>query len=213
MFKHIYNIIKIFLYFLIEILGMLISPFVVGIALLLNRIEPKNDCLNSTSNPSTKFKDKWIDVIWGNDDDGLDGDIYYLKDHVNHKRNFYTRFNWLVLRNPVHNLGSLLGFKGKPKKLLGFRIGFKKSKCLSTCFIDNYTNCLDSKKDSTGFEYIEVIDVNNKSYPMYRLRFKYPFINYGIKANIGWKNWNVNETGKYYQYTFTVVVNPFKEFN
>ena len=185
---------------------------------MLNRIEKKTDCLNATSNPSTKFKDKWIDAVWGNDDDGLDGDIYYLTMHVDHKRNFFTRFNWLVFRNPVHNLGLKLGFNGYVTSIKQFLIPLNNSKIpkvnltldnLTNVHKCNYTNRLKNTKDAQGFEYVLV----NESYPLYRLRLKYPFINYGIKANIGWKNWNVDQgCGKHYRYTFTFLINPFAKF-
>jgi len=210
--KHIKNTFIILSLFIIQLLAMIISPIIVGIALMLNRIETKNNCINSTSNPSTKFKDRWIDSIWGNDDDGLDGDIYYLKDHVKFKRNFFTRFNWLVFRNPVHNLGLKLGFNGVAIKHIGFRKTFNNSICETKVFNNDFKNCLDSKKDKQGFEYTEVYDKHNKMYPMYRLRWKYPFVNYGLKCNIGWKNWNVHKVNSYYRYTFTLLINPFKKF-
>jgi len=211
--KHIKNIIRILVTFFVQLVAILFSPFIVGTALLLNRIEdyePKNE----TSRPNHKFKDKWIDAIYGNKDDGIDGDIYYLQSHVDGKRNFWTRFRWTVLRNPVHNLGLKLGFDRIPVKHIGFRKAFKNSKCSTKEFNNDYENCLDSKVNKTGFEYTEVYDENNKMYPMYRLRWKYPFTNHGLKCNIGWKNWNVGPDviGKPISYTFTFLINPFKKF-
>ena len=195
--------------FLIQIILMLLGFIVVPIALLLNRIEKKEDCTNETSNPNHKFKDKWIDKIWGNNDDGIDGDIYYLKNHVNHKRNFFTRFNWVLFRNPVHNFSLLIGYNGKCKNLKGFtKLSYKKEyykwNCSSAC---NYENLLDTKKEKQGYEYIEV----NK-YPMFRLRLKYPFLNKGIKINYGWKNWNCDKYNENQHYTMTVLINLFKNF-
>lgn len=217
--KHLINLVKIINVFLITLIFMVISPIVVSIALLLNRIEEKNDCINSTSNPNHKFKDKWIDTIWGNDNDGIDGDIYYLQYHVNNKRNFWTRFNWTVLRNPVHNLSLKLGFNGKLEYVRILRLPFRNAKFSRLNVVLNkdqmktnsciYKNELDSKKEKQGFEYIEV----NKKYPMYRIRWKYPFLNRGLKVNLGWKNWNIDQGCDVdYHYTFTFTINPFKKF-
>jgi len=209
--KHLKNILRILGVFIIQVFFIIIGPIVVGLALLFNRIEPF-DPISKASRPNHRFKDKWINAIWGNDDDGIDGDIYYLLVHVNGKRNFWTRFNWTVLRNPVHNLGLKLGFNGIAVRHIGFRKGFKKSECVTKIYNNDYNNCLDSKPNRTGFEYTEVYKKNGKMYPMYRLRWKYPFIKYGIKCNIGWKNFNVSELPKHYKYTFTILVNPFKTF-
>ena len=216
--KHILNISKILLYFFIEILAISVSPIIVGIALLLNRIEDKTDCLNSTSNDSTKFKDKWIDAIWGNDDDGLDGDIYYLTRQVDYKRNFFTRFNWVVFKNPVHNLGLKIGFNGFIVSIKQFMIPLNNSNIpkvnltlnnLIKAHKCNYLNRLKNIKDSQGFEYIVV----NNDYPSYRLILKYPLINYGIRINIGWKNWTIGQKCNVrYNYTLSFLINPFTKF-
>ena len=190
--------------FIIQLILMILGFIVVPIALLLNRIETKNDCTNSTSNPNHKFKDKWIDKIWGNDDDGIDGDIYYLNDHIHHKITTLTRLNWVLLRNPVHNFSLKIGFKGKCKSLRG-RTCFNNFKylwdCKGTC---NYKNILKPN----GYEYLVV----NEKYPMIRVRYKYPFSSFGLKINYGWKNWNCDKYNEEQHYTMTVLINPFKKF-
>lgn len=195
------NILKLIfivpLLFVVQLVLMLLGFVVVPLALLFRSVETKNDCTNTTSNPNHKFADDWVDGIWGNDDDGIDGDIYYLKNHTHGKINFMTRFNWVLLRNPVHNFSlNGIGFKGYCKSLKEYMKNFGNEtieiNCKRFC---NYKNALSER----GYEYL----VANDKYPMIRVRFKYPFINYG------WKNWNCDKYKEYHRYTMTVLINPF----
>lgn len=45
---------------------------------------------------------------WGNAEDGIDGDPHY-QEQTKAWPQWLRRFNWLVIRNPAHNVGKWLG--------------------------------------------------------------------------------------------------------
>ena len=100
--KHIYNIALILCLFvfqlLVTVIGMVLVPF------FLHRTEPF-ECEHGFK--TYRFKDKWFDAIFGNSEDGVDGDIYYREKYQTF--NLWTRYNWVALRNPIHNLALKMG--------------------------------------------------------------------------------------------------------
>lgn len=171
---------------LMIVLGVVLLPFFV-------RSVESFDCSNETSRPNVRFKNSWVDSIWGNSEDGLDGDVYYKTKYSN-KLNWWTRYNWVALRNPIHNLALrqgvnevIVNYLWKGNRYTEDRIGRE------------------------GWVYSEAVGASGKVYPMFRW-CKLFVGEYGIECNIGYKNFCVQEVGKLYTYSFTVSINPFKKF-
>jgi len=164
---------------------------IIFLPLFLTRVK-SFDCLAIDSRPSVKFKDKWIDYIFGNEDDGLDGDTpYKSRKGINW---WVNRYNWVALRNPIHNLANKMGVNEVivDYKWLGNR----------------------NTEDRIGHEgwcYSEATGESGKVYQMFRW-CKLFYKNYGIEMNIGYKNFCVQYLNIPYKYSFTVSINPFKKF-
>ena len=168
------------------VVGWLVIPF------FLWRVE-EFDCEHEASRPNTRFKDKWFDSVFGNVEDGNEGDGPY-KAKYGGKLNLWTRYNWCAFRNPIHNLALKMGVD---EEITDYRwTGFR------------YT---EDRIGREGFVYSEAIGKSGKVYPMIRW-CKLWAGKYGIECNIGYKNFNVEEYPKHYKYSFTVSVNPFKKF-
>jgi len=92
--------VRVVIYWLLQpvmtVLGCIILPF------FMTRVKPF-ECINVDSRPNTRFKDKWIDAIFGNINDGNEGDAPY-KAKYKGVLTWWTRFNWCAFRNPVNNL-------------------------------------------------------------------------------------------------------------
>ena len=168
---------------LMTVVGWVIIPF------YLKRVE-EFECEHGYR--TFKFKDKWFDAIFGNREDGIDGDIYYREKYQTF--NLWTRYNWVAIRNPIHNLALKMGvyevitsYTWKGNRYTEDRIGHE------------------------GFVYSEAVGASGKVYPMYRW-CKLLYKTYGIEMNLGYKNFNITEFPKAYHYSFTVSFNPFKGF-
>ena len=170
---------------LMTLVGMVLIPF------FLKRVEPF-ECEHKESRPNNKFKDNWLDTLFGNSEDGVDGDKPYKMKYE--RLNLWTRYNWVAFRNPIHNLALKMGvnevitsYSWKGNRYTEDRIGHE------------------------GWCYSEAIGESGKIYPMFRW-CKLWFGKYGVEMNIGYKNFNVKDVGIKYTYSFTVSVNPFKKF-
>lgn len=187
--KHAWNITVILVMALFQLImtvigWVLVVPF-------LKRVEPF-ECEHEASRPNVRFKDKWIDSIFGNSEDGLGGDIYYKAKYK--ELNLWTRYNWVAHRNPIHNLALKMGVN---EVIMDYN------------YIGNrYT---EDRIGYEGFLYSEAKGISGRVYPMYRW-CKLFYKNYGIEANLGYKNFNIKELGVKYKYSFTVSINPFKKF-
>ena len=181
----IYTMMLGFLQLVLIIVGIIFLP------LVLTRVEAF-DCLAIDSRPSVKFKDSWIDKIFGNTDDGLDGDTpYKSRKGINW---WFDRYNWVALRNPIHNLALSMGVN---------------EKIVSYVWLGNkYT---EDRIGKEGFVYSEATGESGKVYPMYRW-CKLFYKDYGIEMNIGYKNFCIQDLNIPYQYSFTISINPFKKF-
>lgn len=188
--KYIIFILKSFCMFIFQLFFSLMGIFI--IPFFLKRVE-SFVCDHEDSFPSFRFKDKWIEKIFGNSEDGVDGDKPY-KTKYNNNLNLWTRYNWVAFRNPIHNLALSMGVN---------------ETIISYSWVGNrYT---EDKIGHEGFVYSEAIGASEKIYPMYRW-CKILFKNYGIEANFGYKNFNIIDFPKFYKYSFTVSINPFKKF-
>ena len=195
---HIVNIFRIvtlsIIMWIFQILGFVILP----IAVLFRKSFIAD---NDTSNPAEKFSCKLIDLVYSNEEDGF-ADIYYRRDFP--KDTYWSRLNWCMLRNPVHNLGKALGVRNK--------------KVIAVINYGNQNVTDDPFDKNTGMWYREVITEDRKMYPMYYYTFLWrqiiPFYNgnRGLRLLAGWKNFNVKELDVVYDYSMTLVVTPFKMF-
>jgi len=188
--KHIKQIAKILAIFSFQFVMMILGLVVVAIALF--RTEPFK-CNNPQIKDARRFKNKWIDAIWGNEDDGIDGDTYYSAKYS--KLTYWTSYNWSALRNPVNNLGMRLGVNDN---IVEYKVYGKKH--------------VSDKIGQEGFQYTEAITDSGKVYPLYYYT-KRLFGNYGIKFDAGYKNFNITKVPKHYKYGFVLNFNPFKHFS
>ena len=144
---------------------------VIGWFLLLyftHKVEPF-ECVSVDSRPTTKFKNPWIDFIFGNINDGLEGDAPYRAKYKG-KLTWWTRYNWCALRNPINNLKLHMGVDEVvvDYKWEGFR----------------YT---EDRIGKEGFVYSEATGLSGEVYPMYRWckLFKTSEVIYNILTFIG----------------------------
>ena len=186
--KYLLFVVKTLILFIFQLImtlmGMVVIPF------FLKRTEPF-ECEHEDSRPSIRFKDKLFDAVFGNSEDGLEGDIYYKAKTT---PSLWTTYNWCAIRNPIHNLALRMGVNAVITKY--------------TWIGNRYT------EDSIGHEgyvYSEATDINGNVYQMFRL-CKLWYKGYGVELNIGYKNFNIQEVDRYYKYSFTVSFNPFKKF-
>ena len=168
---------------LMTMVGMVLLPF------FLKRVEPF-ECEHGFK--TYRFKDKWFDAVFGNSEDGVDGDIYYREKYQTF--NLWTRYNWVAIRNPIHNLA--------------LKMGVNEVIASYTWIGNRYT---EDRIGHEGFVYSEAIGESGKVYPMYRY-CKLLYKDYGIEFNMGYKNFNIKEVGIHYKYSFTVSFNPLKKF-
>jgi hypothetical protein len=171
---------------LITLVGMVLIPF------FLKRTEAF-ECEHEESIPSIRFKDRWFDAIFGNCEDGLDGDAPY-KAKYNGILNLWTRYNWVAFRNPIHNLALKMGVNE-----------------VITSYSWKGNRYTEDRVGHEGWCYSEATGESGTVYQMFRW-CKLWFGSYGIEMNIGYKNFNITEVGKKYTYSFTVSINPFKKF-
>ena len=174
---------KILLELITTLIGMIIIPF-----FLFKTEEFKPVHVNARILPNgeknRRFKDKWFDSIWGNEDDGIYGDINYWNKHF-HKPSFLSAYVWTAIRNPIHNLSKRLG-------------------------VDDYIIAYEEHKLGS-LVYSEVYNASGKVYPL--LRFKKTWNNgKWTDIYIGYKNFNVNEVPKHYTYQFGLKFNVLRGF-
>ena len=84
----------------VVIICVILGYFVIPIALLFTPIGSKT------------FSNKFIDSIWGNEIDSINGDAQYNKERSGVLAKNFPRFSWCAVRNPVNNLIHALGPKG-----------------------------------------------------------------------------------------------------
>ena len=187
--KYAIFVVKTLILFIFQLLmtlvGMVFIPF------FLKRTEAF-ECEHEESRPSIRFKDKWFDAIFGNREDGIDGDIYYIEKYQTF--NLWTRYNWVAIRNPIHNLALKMGVDE-----------------VITSYTWKGNRYTEDSIGHEGYVYSEAIGLSGKVYPMIRW-CRLWCCGYGIELNIGYKNFNVQELNQHYKYSFTVSVNPFKKF-
>jgi len=206
---------------LMTVVGMLILP------LFLKRVE-EFECTNETSRPALRFKDKWIDAVFGNIEDGVDGDIYYRRKYE--KLDMKTRYNWVAIRNTIHNLALSMGVNE-----------------VISSYVWAGNRYTEDRVGKEGWCYSEAIGESGKVYMMFRWcqmfkiseivrnimsfiaytvmyvytavrtkhldKFSYTYLrNVGIECFLGYKNFNIKEVGVLYKYSFTVSINPIKKF-
>ena len=149
------------------------------------------ECEHTESRPNRRFKDKWFDAIFGNSEDGNDGDKPYKQKFT--ELTWLTTYNWAAFRNPIHNLALKMGVDD---------------------FIEDYkwigNRYTEDRIGREGFVYSRAYGTKG-TYDMYRW-CKLFYKDYGIEMNIGYKNFNIQEVNKKYRYSFTVSINPFKKF-
>ena len=196
--KHIKNLTTFFFMFILQIVLTITGWFVVPIGMLfMETFQPLN--LTSRYKWQKRFKWKWFDSIFGNKEDGI-ADIYYTKKYApfpkDYKPTFWRTYNWLAFRNPIHNLALKMGVQD-------VIVGYIWQGRVDT----------EDRIGHEGFVYSEAIGKSGKRYPMYRW-CKLWFKDIGIEMNIGYKNFNVHkeELPKFYRYSFTISINPFKRF-
>lgn len=188
--KYMWFVIKTFGLFVFQTIMTVVGWFV--ILPLLTKVE-QFDCEHDESRPNYKFKYKWFDSIFGNSEDGVDGDAPY-KAKYNGILNLWTRYNWVAFRNPIHNLALKMGVNE-----------------VITSYSWKGNRYTEDRVGHEGWCYSEAVGESGKVYPMFRW-CKLWFGKYGIEMNIGYKNFNITEVGKKYTYSFTVSINPFKKF-
>lgn len=169
----------------LTVIGWFILPF------FMTRIEPF-ECVNIDSRPNARFKDKWIDAIFGNVNDGNEGDAPYKAKYKS--LSWWTRYNWCAFRNPVNNLKLFQGV----------------DEVITDYYWDGYRYTED-RIGREGFVISYAAGESGKVYPMLRW-CKLWFKDYGIECNIGYKNFNIEQFPKHYKYSVTISINPFKKF-
>ena len=177
------SICKILLELVVTLIGMILIP------LFLFRTEEFEPVyMNARILPNGKrnmrFKDKWFNSIWGNDEDGIYGDSNYLKNNF-HKPSFLSAYVWTAIRNPINNLSKRLG-------------------------VDDYIITYEEHKLGS-LVYSEAYSASNKVYPL--LRFKKIWSNgKWTDIYIGYKNFNVTKVPKHYTYQFGLKFNVLRGF-
>jgi len=175
--------------FIFQLLVTVIGWFLIPLFMIR---QEEFDCTNEASRPNRRFKDKWFDSIFGNSEDGNDGDIYYKEKYDS--LNWWTTYNWCAFRNPIHNLALAMGV----------------DEVITSYLWQGYRYTKDTVGHE-GFVYSKATGESGKVYPMYRW-CKLLYKDYGIEMNIGYKNFNIGDLNKHYKYSFTVSINPFKRF-
>lgn len=197
--KHIINILLIVSKFLLTLFFMLLGFLILPIMVLFRK--PTIN-LEKESNQE-KFSCPVIDFIYGNKYDGF-GDKYYRRDFP--IDTYWSRLNWCLLRNPVHNLSIFLGVN---KKII-----------IKSVITGNPDVTDDPFEKNEGLKFQEVWDIDNNYYPMYYYcklwRNIIPFNLYkgdrGFRLLMGYKNFCVNDLNKVYSYGSVCVITPFKKF-
>jgi len=192
---HMVNVIKFLVMFIVQLVITVIGYFLVPI--FMSRMESFTPTNKTSRYPwQKKFKDKWVDAIWGNNEDGI-ADVYYMKKYgkpEDYKPTFWRTYNWLAFRNPIHNLALKMGVDD---------------------LIQDYKWIGNpNTEDRIGREgFVWSVAYGKKEYHMYRW-CKLWYKDIGVEMNIGYKNFNVdvNKLPKRYKYSFTVSFNPFKKF-
>ena len=187
--KHICNILKFFIMFIFQLVVTFIGIFIIPIFMFQ---QEEFECEHIDSRPNRRFKNKLFDSIFGNSEDGNDGDKPYKQKFS--KLTWWTTYNWCAFRNTIHNLALRMGvnevitdYKWSGNRYTEDRIGRE------------------------GFVYSVATGESGKTYSMYRW-CKLFYKDYGIEMNIGYKNFNIQELNKHYKYSFTVSINPVKKF-
>lgn len=183
--------------FLTNIFFIIIGFFILPIAVLFR--EPTAN-KNSGSNQE-KFKCNWLNKIYGNEYDGF-GDIYYKRDFP--EDTYWSRLNWCMLRNPVHNFALRTGVYNKEIVKI------------ETFGNPNVTD--DPFEENTGIKIQIATDSDGRTYKMWYFcklwRQILPFYkgDRGIRILVGYKNFCVKEVPEIYQYSWAVNMTPFKIF-
>lgn len=174
-----------------QIIGIVLIP----IALLFQEeFEPEHieSRILPDGTKNKRFKWTWFDAIWGNSEDGNCGDASYFNKFT--KLGYWTELNWCAFRNPIHNLALKMGVDD-------YIVDYKWQG-------NRYT---EDRIGKEGFVYSVATGSSGKRYEMVRW-CKLWYKDYGIEMNIGYKNFNIQEVGRHYKYSWTVSINPFKKF-
>jgi len=230
--KHLKNVVNIAGFFILQMIMTFLGILVVPVALLFKPqdFNPPN-CI--AVRPNHKLhKLYWL---WDNDDDGIDGDVWYASDSAHqswsnpsdlpvsvidgkyvlnfkYDPGFFTRFWWLAMRNPCHNfMTRVIGINGKyiTKKIIHYDVD------------------VGDQIGKEGFTYVEVHTrehSGDKMYPMYYWVWGYrkdhwlrkvPFFKYRcVRFLAGWKNFAISQYNVpgIQSCGFTVTLIPFKTF-
>ena len=177
------SVFKLLSILILSLIGMILIP------IFLLRTEPF-DTINPLAKTlpngekNRRFKDKWFDSIWGNEDDGIYGDINYWNKHF-HKPSFLSAYIWTAIRNPVHNFTKRIGVNTTIVRYDVYRFG--------------------------SLIYSKAYGVNNKVYPMIRFKKTWESGKW-TDIYIGYKNFNVNKVPKHYTYQFSMKFNFLRGF-
>ena len=134
-----------------------------------------------------------IFYLWDNyGNDGTDGDINYRR--MVGKVNYWTRFNWLAIRNRAYNFQHWIGVHTVITRIEGHGARWKE---IGWGVWDAYDT-----KGRRYFEYIIGIPYWKRKDGTYR----------GLCASIGYKNFNikVKDLPKYYEYSFSADIQLFR---
>ena len=185
----LWYILKFIFQIVMTIVGIVVIP------LFLFRTEHFT-CEHKESMPARRFKDKWFDSIFGNREDGIDGDKPYKEQH-NYKLNWLTTYNWVAIRNGIHNLSLRLGVN---EEIVSYKwVG--RVDTADTIGKEGYVHSIATGK-------------SGKKYQMWRYA-KLWYKDRGLLINIGYKNFNVKpkDLPKLYKYSFTLCISPLKQFH
>lgn len=180
------SIIKILFQLVLEIIGIFLIPIFL---LRTEEFTPKNSLARILPNgkKNRKFKDKWFDSIWGNENDGIYGDINYW--NVDKRPPSYLNaFIWTAIRNPIHNFSLKMGVDDIIVKYEEYHL----------------TKYL-----------IYSIAYGKKKYRLLRYKRDWYLFNKCIHTDlyIGYKNFNVKnqELPKHFKYQFAIKLNFFRK--
>jgi len=176
------SIFKILIILLLIILGILLISIFLFRTEEFNTLNP-NARILPNGKKNRKFKDRWVDNIFGNEDDGLFGDDNYWKNNY-HKPSFWSAYNWAALRNPLHNFTKKIG-------------------------VNAYITRYDVYKYGSLI-YSKAYDINDKTYQMIRFK-KIWKNNKRTDIYIGYKNFNINKVPAYYIYQFSMKFNILRK--
>ena len=193
MIRHPLNILRILAVWLVFAVGALAGLVMLPLALAF------------TPRASETLRWRWADHIWGNEQDGIEGDSFWYpaikKDGcpgwVASQGWFirtFPRFWWGAIRNPAHNLALNLGYEATLTKRS--IIGRQSPHGLGLQYIEAHVLGRD------GFM--------RNPYPFYYWQWLWPGGKRYGRFIAGWKTWANTPTGRWHVAHFGVSFTPFR---